>query len=333
VRRDLLLRHDRTVHAKDGGIPLHSDVKRRKAPSKSTIAIDPSALEQIEASSDGMVDLETAAMLMTDLHHKATAAMRNAGVGPFENGPGMAFSHNGATLMEPSVTYPSGAISLPQWDAFMPQSVSEPKAHSISSSGSGSQDSRASFPSVSTQHPRSNQLPPIVGQPASGYNELVPALQAMINSLPATAATTPGHNSPSAAPNGPQSPTDHRKSPSLMHQASAPKAPQVWTDEERNIILDNIRNNDGERAIPESFRLPGLASLNRFLSTYFNLFHHHLPFLHPASFEPTRASPPLLLAILSIGALYAFDQDQAYMLHIGSKVLVSQFLQNKENFS
>src|SRR3954449_2881896 len=63
VRRDLLLRHDRTVHAKDGGIPLHSDVKRRAGPksstmpgpSKSAIAIDTrEALEQIEASSDGM---------------------------------------------------------------------------------------------------------------------------------------------------------------------------------------------------------------------------------------------------------------------------------------
>src|ERR1700710_100412 len=158
VRRDLLLRHDRTVHAKDGGIPLHSDVKRRAGPkanamagpSKSAIAIDTSALEQIEASSDGMVDLETAAMLMTDLHHKATAAMRNAGVGPYENRPGMAFSHHGTALMEPSVTYPSGAISLPQvqWDSFMPQSVTELKSHSISSTTSGSQDSQTSFTSV-----------------------------------------------------------------------------------------------------------------------------------------------------------------------------------------
>ncbi|PHH84971.1 hypothetical protein CDD83_1104 [Cordyceps sp. RAO-2017] len=111
------------------------------------------------------------------------------------------------------------------------------------------------------------------------------------------------------------------------------KAPQVVGDEERNTILDTIRNCDREHAIPEGFRLPGLGSLNRYLSTYFCLFHHHLPFLHPASFCPVQSSPPLLLAILSIGALYAFDQDQAYMLHIGSKVLVNQFLQNKENFS
>lgn len=73
--------------------------------------------------------------------------------------------------------------------------------------------------------------------------------------------------------------------------------------------------------------------LNRYLSTYFNLFHHHLPFLHPASFEPTAVAAPLLLAVLSIGALYTFEQDQAYMLHIGSKILVNHFLQNKENFS
>lgn len=324
VRRDLLLRHDRTVHAKDGGIPLHSDIKRRagpktsalSGPSKSAINIDTSALEQIEASSDGMVDLETAAMLMTDLHHKATAAMRTAGVGPYENRPGMASSQTGTSLMEPSVTYPSGAISLPQvpWE-FMPQSVTEPKSHSITSNASGSQESQASFTSISSMH-RENQLPPITKNGAT-YNGLVPALQSMINSLPPSGAATPSVHSPIQPRIGDLS----------------LRAPQVLNDDERNMILDNIRHNDSERAIPESFRLPGLASLNRYLSTYFSLFHHHLPFLHPASFQPTQVSPPLLLAVLSIGALYAFDVDQAYILHIGSKVLVNQFLQNKENFS
>lgn len=320
VRRDLLLRHDRTVHAKDGGIPLHSDVKRRAGPKTSALAgpsktaiaaIDPSALEQIEASSDGMVDLETAAMLMTDLHHKATAAMRNAGVGPYENRPGMAFAQ-GAALLEPSVTYPSGAVSLPQvqWDQFMPQSVSEPKSHSITSATSGSQESQASFSTgLSTPQPHPHQLPPIKH------------LSSM-TSMPPTENATPMQQSP-AQGFRPVSPSSH----------ASLKPPQVISDEDRNLILDNIRRHDSERAIPDGFRLPGLASLNRYLSTYFSLFHHHLPFLHPSSFKPTQVSPPLLLAVLSIGALYAFDQDQAYMLHIGSKVLVNQFLQNKENFS
>ncbi|KAH6985069.1 C2H2 finger domain protein [Ilyonectria sp. MPI-CAGE-AT-0026] len=323
VRRDLLLRHDRTVHAKDGGIPLHSDGKRRagpktraiNAPSKSSIAIDTSTLEQMEAGNDGIFDVEAAAMLVADLHHKATAAMRGD-ESSYEGSPSMAYSPHSSSIMESTVTYPSGAIALPQvqWEGFMPQSVTEPKAHSITSSASGSFESQQSFASGSTLQPHSNQLAPIGGQSCNG---LVPALQSMINSLPNSAAGTPM----------PPSPWNAESS-----QAGF-KAPQVSSDDERNAILDHIRSNDSEHAIPEGFRLPGLGSLNRYLSTYFGLFHHHLPFLHPASFNATKVSPPLLLAVLSIGALYAFDQDQAYMLHIGSKVLVNQFLQNKENFS
>jgi hypothetical protein len=319
VRRDLLLRHDRTVHAKDGGVPLHSDGKRRggpktarpvSGPSKSAIAIDTSALEQFEASSDGIFDVETAAMLVADLHQKATAAARANG-SHYDSSPGMAFSQHGSAMMEPAVTYPNGAIGLPQWEGFMSQS--EPKAHSISSGGS------AAFDAQNT----SSQLPSLAGQNVNG---LAPGLQAMINSLPPSAAGTPR----------PQSPFMQHRSHTPVDAAQPSgsfKAPQVSNDEERNMILDHIRSTDSEHAIPEGFRVPSLSSMNRYLATYFGLFHHHLPFLHPASFEPTRVSPALLLAVLSIGALYAFDQEPAYTLHIGSKVLVNQFLQHKENFS
>ncbi|KAI0879667.1 hypothetical protein GGS24DRAFT_438272 [Hypoxylon argillaceum] len=271
VRRDLLLRHDRTVHAKDGGVPLHSDGKRRaggakaraiNGPSKSSIALDTSTLsEQIEASSEGVFDVEHAAMLVADLHHKATAAMRDNDAGsPYASSPVATYPANGAPLMDPAVLFPPANSPLPHsvpWDAFMSQSVAAAKAQSVTSSGSASFESQQSFAS----------------------------------------------------------------------------APQVLNDEERNMILDNIRAHDSEHAIPEGFRVPNLGSMNRYLATYFGLFHHHLPFLHPSSFSVTQVSPAILLAVLSIGALYAFDQDQAYMLHIGSKVLVNQFLQNKENFS
>ncbi|QUC22139.1 uncharacterized protein UV8b_06380 [Ustilaginoidea virens] len=324
VRRDLLLRHDRTVHAKDGGVPLHSDGKRRAGgpktravgtPAKTPLALDTSTLEQMEAGNDGLFDVEAAAMLVADLHHKATAAMR-VDEGNLEDNPSAAISPHGSTLMESTVTYPSGAIALPQmqWEGFLPSSVHEPKSHSIASSISGSFESQQSVASGTTLQPRANQLPPRGGQHASG---IVPALQSIIQAIPESSAGTPG-----------------AQSPSLLDPAHAGfQSPQIMGDEERNAILDHIRCYDREHAIPEGFRLPGLGSLNRYLSTYFGLFHHHLPFLHPASFNPCQVSPPLLLAVLSIGALYAFDQDQAYMLHIGSKVLVNQFLQNKENFS
>ena len=320
VRRDLLLRHDRTVHAKDGGVPLHSDGKRRAGPKtrgiedtpkSSLAALDPSALEQMETGPDGIFDVEAAAMLVADLHHKATAAMRDES--SYEDNQSMAYSPRNSSNMEPAVTYPSGAIALPQvqWENFMSQPGTEPKAHSITSSVAGSFDSQQSFASGATLQPHVSQLPPIASQNPHGF---VPAIQSMIRSM--SDAGTPGPLSP------------------IVDAAHAGfRVPQVSGDDERNAILDVIRSHDREHAIPEGFRLPGLGSLNRYLSTYFGLFHHHLPFLHPTSFNPSQVSPPLLLAVLSIGALYAFDQDQAYMLHIGSKVLVNQFLQNKENFS
>ncbi|KAI1180252.1 C2H2 finger domain protein [Nemania sp. FL0916] len=322
VRRDLLLRHDRTVHAKDGGVPLHSDGKRRAGgakaraiggPAKSSIALDTSTLsEQIEASSEGVFDVEHAAMLVADLHHKATAAMRDNDAGtPYASSPVATYSANGAPLMDPAVMFPSANASVPPsvpWDAFTSQPAAEAKVQSTPSSGTGSFESQQSFASVSVVRRPSSFL---TFAQNSSRNSRVPQHRLTVKySFPTTADTL--------AP----------------REASAGfKAPQVLNDEERNLILDNIRAHDSEHAIPEGFRVPNLGSMNRYLATYFGLFHHHLPFLHPSSFNVTQVSPAILLAVLSIGALYAFDQDQAYMLHIGSKVLVNQFLQNKENFS
>lgn len=339
VRRDLLLRHDRTVHAKDGGVPLHSDGKRRAAtngvskarsvPSKSSIAnIDPSALsEQIEASGEGVFDVEHAAMLVADLHHKATAQLRDNG-SLYEPGPSMAFTSNSTPMMDPQVAYPPSAAPLSQsapWDAFASQSSTDVKSHPVSSNVSGSFEPQQPFANVSSTQAR----------PSLSMLSAAPSYNSPMSASQSVAAT---HSLPSTIP-GPAAFDKPHASSSINATADPPqasagfKAPQVYSDEERNMILDHIRAEDSERAIPEGFRVPNLSSLNRYLATYFGLFHHHLPFLHPASFNPTEVAPALLLAVLSIGALYAFDQDQAYLLHIGSKVLVNQFLQNKESFS
>ncbi|RKF63664.1 Zinc finger protein klf1 [Erysiphe neolycopersici] len=313
VRRDLLLRHDRTVHAKDGGIPLHSDVKRRttsksrgmSASSKPAISIDTLALEQIEASSDGMVDLETAAMLMTDLHHKATVAMRSAGINPYENRPEITISHTSTLLEQPIINYPSNTIPIP-WGL-----VRESEIESSSYSNSNRASSQNSLSSLSSD------LQSPFHQMSSTQNNGIMRCSKWQAAFPSQRVNSP--NSPINSLCG--------------LQKEMVTTPQILNNDDRNIILEKIRLNDSERAIPDSFHLPDLPSLNRFLSSYFTLFHHHLPFLHLASFNPTRVSPSLLLAVLSIGALFVFDQQQAYICHIGSKVLVNQFLQNKENFS
>jgi hypothetical protein len=275
-----------------------------------------------------MVDIETAAMLMTDFQHKAAAAM--IAHGPDGEGSDPIFSPDRAGLLEPSVAYFSGAASLPQvpWDAFITQPVSEHKSHSISSQDTSM--SQPSFTSVSTIHPHQTQLPPIMERQMSGNDGL--PLNPFNTSLPISGTATPNALSPFPSMEGPVSPVNYRRSPGPSQALTLPKAPQVADERERNAINDRIRIEDSQQALPDTFQLPSTAAMNGYLSTYFNLFHHHLPFLHPESFKPGNTSSALLLAVLSIGSLYTFNQDQAYILHIGSKILVNQFLQTKESF-
>ncbi|KAK6815559.1 hypothetical protein RU639_008956 [Aspergillus parasiticus] len=304
VRRDLLLRHDRTVHAKDGGIPLVSEGRRRggagvqksspaPAPPKPSITIDPATLEQIEASSDAAATSQVNDRAESDRSY-------SPGRGP---------------LLEPSVSYLSGNATLPQmpWDTLV--SPVDTKHFMSQDNGSGS---RTLSSSMERHGP--------VG------DALAPSLHSLVNSLPVSGNSTPNALSPYPSMTGPVSPVNYRRSPGPSQALTLPKAPQIANEIERNMIVERIRNADALGSLPDSFQLPSTAALNKYLSTYFNLYHHHLPFLHQESFKPTNTSPPLLLAVLSIGALYTFERQHAFMLHVGSKMLVTQFLQHKDNF-
>ena len=334
VRRDLLLRHDRTVHAKDGGVPLVSEGRKRggiktsptEGPSKPSISVDSATLEQIEASSDGMVDLETAAMLMTNFQHKAAAAANGHLHDTDTSMP--TYSPDRGSMLSP-IEYLSGAATLPQmpWDTFMSQAPQDHKSHSMSSSMS-SQDTSMSqqpFVNMGTIQPHQTQLPPIMDRQSSLHSALAPTFPSLTDSFPVSGSPTPNALSPFPSMTGPVSPVNYRRSPGPSQALTLPKAPQVSNENERNAIVAQMIND-------EDIELPAIDAINQHLSTYFNLFHHHLPFLHPESFTPGIVEPALLLAVLSIGALYNFDPAQAYLLHHGSKKLVNQFLQNKDNF-
>ena len=299
--------------------------------------MDTATLEQIEQSSEGMVDLETAAMLMTDLHHKATAAMANQDDQLDETTT--PYSPDHTTMFDTSVPYIPGALPLSQmpWDPFMSNSVNEPKAHSVSSSSlSGSQDShmsQLSFNSASTVQPHPNQLPPMMERYPSGGDALAPGLQSLTGSMPISGPATPNGLSPFPFMTGPVSPVDYRRSPGPSQPITTPRVPQVQSDDDFNAMHDNMRRCEDEQSQQPNFYLQSRIEINGCLESYFKLFHHHLPFLHLESFNPATVSPALLLSVLSIGALYSFNEEKAYMFHVGSKVLVTQFLQNKENFS
>lgn len=318
MRRDLLLRHDRTVHAKDGGAPLMSEGKRRSGP-KTAQQDDfnfndqdenENGLDPMDEANDELGDLEAAGMLLTDFHNKAMATHESDIAGENDLSTG---SPTGPSFLEPSVTYGNGSVALPQmpWDSLMPHPTLQEQ------------------PVYAVMESHSNQLPPIMDHQSptgDGHHHFG-------GHMTMSGLATPGALSPFPSMMGPVSPVDYRRSPGPSQALTVTKAPQVNADEQCARILENIKRCDSEAALLETFRLPNRTVLNHYLSTYFNLFHHHLPFLHPASFNPTEVAAPLLLAVLSIGALYTFEQDQAFMLHIGSKVLVNQFLQKEEDFN
>ncbi|KAF1960935.1 hypothetical protein CC80DRAFT_513643 [Byssothecium circinans] len=335
VRRDLLLRHDRTVHAKDGGAPLTS-TKARKAPepasagpSNNAVPMDTKPYDQMDTDADDILDTESAAMLMQDFGRKAMASQEPPNLAPEPD-------HHVVSQPAPSMTNHSpvqynapGQMSLPQmpWDGL--SMVPESKL------SNGSHDTHPAFNSASALSSHPHQLPPLpMERQMSGSDALGPTFRSMNSSLPGGVDMgTPGALSPFPGMLGPVSPVDYRRSPGPTQACMMTKAPQVESEEQCAMIMENVKQSDSEHALMDTFHLPPLNTVNRLLKTYFDLFHHHLPFLHPATFQPTKVPAPLLSAVLSIGALYIFDQDQAYMFHIGSKVLVNQFLQNKENFS
>ncbi|KAH8811127.1 zinc finger protein ADR1 [Xylogone sp. PMI_703] len=93
-------------------------------------------------------------------------------------------------------------------------------------------------------------------------------------------------------------------------------------------ITAEVRESLSERmakfstVIPQGFTLPTCHTLSRYMAGYTNGFHDHLPFLHIPTFETTRASPELILAIAAVGGKYCFEHIKAVELFKVSKAIV-----------
>ena len=270
-----------------------------------------------------MLDLETAAMLMTDFQHKAAAAAN----GTLHNDEGSIpeYSPDRSSVLD-TTDYLSGSTGIPHmpWD-FMPTAAPDEKAHSPASSASSSQNNNSQQPYVhmGSIQPAHSQLGNMMERQDSLGASMPPNFPTLADTFPVAGSPTSHALSPFPSMTGPVSPVDYRRSPGPSQALTLPKAPQIASDHQRVMIADKL--GDG-------MSVPATASINLFLSTYFNLFHHHMPFLHPVSFRPESTEPALVLAVLSIGALYNFDQEQAFLLHNSSKRLVNIFLSNKEAF-
>lgn len=310
VRRDLLLRHDRTVHAKDGGIPLQSEATKRKAAKQLTgqspakkqalAQADDDDSEQTDDVDDDLGEVETAAMLMTGLHQRAAAEMESQA---YAYGANEGLGLDGPSLLDSSVR-------MPLHDDSWPDQMGLNDSHLSDLSWT------VNNPSPSTTNP----LDAVLSAASYLGAQMPPKLDMSFPSF--SHATVPRTFETSQSPITPQSTT-----------ASYPRIPQLAGVDDRTELMWKIEESDSERTLEQTFELPELDVLNSYLSAYFRQFHHHWPLLHPATFVPANTSASLLLAVLSIGAMYAGNPEQAMILHVASKVLLCEFLSTKENFS
>ncbi|KAE8147879.1 C2H2 type zinc finger domain protein [Aspergillus avenaceus] len=73
--------------------------------------------------------------------------------------------------------------------------------------------------------------------------------------------------------------------------------------------------------IPD-FVLPSRHTLTRYLTSFFDGFHPHLPYLHLPTLRINERAPELVLAIMTIGAQYRFEHRNAERLFYASKAIV-----------
>ncbi|CAI7582507.1 hypothetical protein N7533_010035 [Penicillium manginii] len=90
--------------------------------------------------------------------------------------------------------------------------------------------------------------------------------------------------------------------------------------------LEDFRN-----VIPD-FTLPSRHTLTRYLTSYFEGFHPHIPFIHIPTFRFSECSAELVLAMMTIGAQYRFEHRNAEKIfHVSKAVLYERMSRESQS--
>lgn len=309
VRRDLLLRHDRTVHAirNGSGAPLATTTKKPRTSSTSSTNSNNSSQQQplpppqqqiagfnsssTNSNSNGGLDVDfNAAVLMTELQH---SFHKNAPVGKNVNIP------------------PSPPT---QQNEYLPSLNYQQQQQHFDSNNNNSNPSAYS-PVFKTAHSSSGSGPP--PPPIQPHNNNNGNNQQ--HHLPPPPLTQQNNNSSSGG-------SHHHINSAGIH------IPQFESSYSISSLLKFFSESDHHHSPQKSTGIPTRVQLNRYLSAYFTLFHPFLPFLHPQTFDPPTTAPSLIFAVCAIGALLCHENSMATALHSNSRMLVSSIFEVNKDF-
>jgi hypothetical protein len=99
------------------------------------------------------------------------------------------------------------------------------------------------------------------------------------------------------------------------------------TEEHRSALksaIDNISH-----LLTETFRLPSRHALTRYIVSYFNGFHSHMPFIHAPTWDINEHPAELVFGVAAIGAQYCFEKKVSeHLFYAGKAVLMARLKRN-----
>lgn len=114
-----------------------------------------------------------------------------------------------------------------------------------------------------------------------------------------------------------------------MQKRSAPRRSmsEISFDDRKEILL---RVTEFSSVVPESFQMPSRLALSRYIAGYINGFHEHLPFLHTQTMSIRNCSVELILAMAAVGTQYCFEGEKAVGLFHTSQAISMERIRRRD---
>ncbi|GAB1731558.1 hypothetical protein NU195Hw_g7019t2 [Hortaea werneckii] len=108
------------------------------------------------------------------------------------------------------------------------------------------------------------------------------------------------------------------------HRVAPEKRRFQVTEEQRSVLKGTIQCFS--HLLSPSFRLPSRHALTRYITSFFDGFHPHMPFIHLPTWQILDHPTELLFGIAAVGAQYCFEKKVSEQLFYAGKVLLMNSL-------
>ncbi|KAG6362448.1 hypothetical protein INS49_010678 [Diaporthe citri] len=133
----------------------------------------------------------------------------------------------------------------------------------------------------------------------------------------------------------PSAPTGNRISETLPDANPRPvdteSQPYRISEDQRlrlNALIETFRD-----VLDSNFKFPSRHALTRYMTSFFEGFHSHMPFIHAPTWRISEHSVEFVLGIAAIGAQYCFEHRMSERLfHAGKTILMQRLAREPDKF-